>query len=149
MNQEALVRSAERLTEPPAAATAEFDAKQHALAAELTGRMLARPDLDRLIGEDNREMMENNSRNFLRFMASIFLHYDPAVFVQTVHWVFRTYRQHGFHISYWPANIDTTVEILRSDLSPETFDAVHPFFDWLLNNIPSFTENSDAEIAGE
>ncbi len=149
MNQEELVRSAERLVEPPAAATTEFDAKQHALAAELTARMLARPDLDRLIGADNREMMENNSRNFLRFMASLFLHYDPAVFVQTVRWVFRTYRQHGFHVSYWPANIDTTVEILRGDLTPETFAAVHPFFDWLLNNIPSFTDNSDTEIAGE
>jgi hypothetical protein len=91
-------------------------------------------------------MMENNGRNFMRFMSSLFHHYDPDVFVQTVYWVFRTYRQHGFHVSYWPANIDTSVEIMRQELSEPTFDAVYPFFDWLLLNIPAFTSHSDAEM---
>ncbi len=149
MDRDALVLSAEELVLPSAAAAAEFDAKQHAMAEALTAQMLARPDVDRLIGEDNREMMATNSRNFLRFMNSIFRHYDSAVFVQTVAWVFRTYRQHGFHVSYWPANIDAAVEIMRQELTPETFIAVHPFFDWLLNNIPSFTDNSDEDMEGE
>ena len=148
MGKDALIRSATELSPPPPEAVAEFDAKHEALAAELTERMFARADVDQLIGENNRDMMANNSRNFFRFMDSIFHHYDPAVFVQTVHWVFRTYRQHGFQVLYWPAHIDTAVEIMRRELSPATFSAIHPFFDWLLNNIPAFTDDSDEEMRG-
>jgi len=58
--------------------------------------------------------------------------------------VFRSYRAHGFQVSYWPANLDTTVELLREELSAPTFDAVYPYFVWLIVNIPSFTGLSEA-----
>ncbi len=144
MTIEELLKSAAELTQVPPDAAAEFASAQDALAAELIRRMGLRPDLERMIGAKNGEMMENNSRNFLRFMNSLFHHYAPQVLVETAVWVFRSYRAHGFQVSYWPANLDTTVELLREELSAPTFDAVYPYFVWLIVNIPSFTGLSEA-----
>jgi len=146
MKKEELIRSAQLLKAPSAPATKEFDKKIDAVAAELTRRMLARPDLERLIGADNQSMMENNSRNFCRFMASLFQNYEPAVFVETALWAFRAYRAHGFQISYWPANLDTLVEILKEELKEPAYGEVYPFFDWLIVHIPVFTMVSDSAL---
>ena len=147
MNKEQLIESARRLGATTAAATADYEARREAMAAELSRRMLARPDLDRLIGPDNREMLENNSRNMFRFMGSLFLNFEPVVLAETALWVFRAYRAHGFQLSYWPANLDTAVQILREQLAPESFASVYPFFEWLIVHNPAFAELSDAALA--
>ena len=147
MNKASLISSASQLVAPDTAAIEEFSKKSDALAAELNRQMLNRPDLEKLIGQDNELMMQDNSRNFLRFMDSLFQGYQPEVFVDTVLWVFRTYRAHGFQVSYWPANLDTCVEVLRDHLSDQSYSAVYPFFNWLIVNIPIFTKLSDENRA--
>lgn len=146
MDKEDLIESAKALKAPSAVSTEKFLGKLDATAAELNQRMLSRPDIERLIGSGNEAMMENNSRNFLRFMASLFRNYEPAVFVETALWAFRAYRAHGFQVSYWPANLDTLVQILNSELPQPAYNEVYPFFEWLIVHIPGFTEISDEAI---
>ncbi len=141
--------TAQNLRQPSTEAAAEFEAKQETMAAELNRLMCERPDVDRLVGEGNRPMMENNSRNFFRFMSSLFRAYDPEVLVETAQWVFRAYRSHGFQIAYWPANIDTAVLVLRGHLSPGAFSQCAPFFDWLIVHIPDFVKSSDETMKGD
>lgn len=141
-----LVQSAAGLA-PPAEAAQEFAGSADAMAAELNRQMMDRPDVDRLVGDANLPMMQDNSRNMVRFLSSLFAAYDPLVLTDTVLWVFRTYRMHGFQVSYWPANLDTFTEIARKTLSPESFAAIEPVLNWLIVNIPSFTELSDQAIA--
>jgi len=147
MNPNYLVETAKKLRQPSAEAAAEFEATRESLAAELNHRMAARPDLEKLIGPGNRAMMEDNSRNFCRFMGSMFLAYEPEVLVQTALWVFRAYRSHGFQTTYWPANLDTFVEIARQRLAPAVFEETYPFFHWLIVNIPSFVKISHEQLA--
>ena len=147
MNKAQLIESARQLRPPSPAAAADYEAKREAMAAELSRRMLARPDVDRLIGPGNREMLENNSRNMLRFIGSLLRNFEPVVLAETALWVFRAYRAHGFQISYWPANLDTTVEILREQLPAGAFAAVYPLFEWLIVHNPAFVELSDAALA--
>lgn len=146
MTKEMLLESAAKLTQPSPEAASEFDRKQIKLAEALNKTMGCRPDLDRLIDEGNRAMMEDNSRNCCRFMSTLFSAYEPPVLVETVLWVFRAYRSHGFHTTYWPANIDTFVEEARGELSPETFEAVYPFCNWLIINIPAFVNITDQQL---
>ena len=146
MNKEQLIESARQLCPPSATAAADYEARREAMAAELSRRMLARPDVDRLIGPGNREMLENNSRNMLRFMGSLFRSFEPVVLAETALWVFRAYRSHGFQISYWPANLDTTVQILREQLPAESFASVYPSFEWLIVHNPAIVELSDAAL---
>jgi len=141
--------TADLLRQPSAATAAEFETARESMAAELNRRMLARPDVDRLVGAGNRPMMENNGHNFFRFMTSLFRGYEPAVLIETAQWVFRAYRSHGFQTSYWPANLDTAVGILREQLSATAFAEVYPFFEWLIVHIPDFVKSSDeALLAG-
>jgi hypothetical protein len=149
VTKDQLIESARKLGAATLTATADYEARREAMAAELSRRMLARQDIDRLIGPDNREMLENNSRNMFRFMGSLFRSFDPQVLAETALWVFRAYRSHGFQISYWPANLDTAVQILREQLSAESFDSVYPPFEWLIVHNPAFVELSDAALEKE
>jgi hypothetical protein len=142
-----LVETAHQLRQPSAAATAEFEASRDSLAEELNRQMAARPDLEKLIGTGNLPMMLDNSRNFCRFMGTMFLAYEPEVLAQTALWVFRAYRSHGFRTTYWPANLDTFVEIVRVRLAATTFDELYPFYQWLIVNIPTFVKISDEQLA--
>jgi hypothetical protein len=147
MNLPYLLQTAQQLRQPPPAAAAEFESVREILAEELSRQMAARLDLEKMIGPGNLPMMKDNSRNFCRFMGAMFLAYEPEVLAQTALWVFRAYRAHGFHTTYWPAHLDTFVEIARARLTPETFAATYPFFQWLIVNIPTFVKISDEQLA--
>ena len=146
MNREELIQSTRVLRAPSTTSAKEFESKHNAVAAELNRRMLERPDLERLIGLHNESMMENNSRNFLRFMVSLFENYEPEVLVETALWAFRAYRAHGFQISYWPVNLDTLVQILKEELPGPVYEEVYPFFNWLIVHIPTFVHVSDVAL---
>ena len=143
MQKDELIRTARSLAQPSATAASEYSRKREALAAEINGVMSKRQDLDALIGPGNLAMMEDNHRNHARFMESMFAAYDPAVLVNTVLWVFRAYRSHGFRLAYWPAQLDTWVEILRTGLSEKAFKEIYPFYNWMLINQAAFTELSE------
>lgn len=146
MDASTLIESTGKLKQPSAEAANEFLKKRDACAEALNERLLERDDLTRLIGQGNEEMMMDNSRNFCRFMSSLFFNYEPQVLVRTVMWVFRAYRTHGFQLTFWAAEIDVFVEIIRDELTPNTFAELYPFYNWLIVNIPAFAEMSDTQI---
>lgn len=108
--------------------------------------MADRMDLEKMVGKDNLPMAEDNNRNFSRFMDSIFHDYDPKVFVETVLWVFRAYRSHGFQTTYWAANLNIWMDMLARELPAETFESLYPFYNWLIINIPVFTSLTDEAL---
>ena len=147
--KEQLVASAEKLIAPPEQACAEFSARIGVLVAKGNVTIAARPDLDRLVGAENHEMAENNNGNFARFMESMFTEYDPVTFVETVLWVFRAYRSHGFQTTYWAANLDIWQKMLAKEMSAETFTSISPFYNWLIVNIPLFVKVTDDSLSGK
>ncbi len=136
MERSILVESAKRLTQPQESAAKEFTEKIDRIASDLNQKMKNRPDLENLIGENNSSMMENDHHNFTRFMESIFYRYQAEVFVETVLWAMRSYMAHGFKQTYWSAELDYAIEILRNELSAEAFESVYPFYNWIAINIP-------------
>lgn len=145
MNMRTFRTDAERLKQPSEAASLAFDSKIDTIAEELNRIMLSRPDIEKLIGTGNVEMMRNNSRNYLRFMGAVFHTPDAQVLAETALWAFRTYRSHGFQIAYWPANLDTTVQILRQELPEPMFSEIYPFFEWLILHIPALSQLSETD----
>lgn len=151
MTKEELLASAELLSQPSKSATEEYSEKSEKMAAEMNRIMGERPDIDYMVA-GNRAMMEDNHRNHARFIGSLLYSYSPSVLVDTVLWVFRAYRSHGFQLTYWPAQLDTWVEVLRGELSPEAMNEVYPFYRWMIVNQPSFVLLSDSFVpsgAGE
>ena len=143
MNKSDLIKSAEKLQQPSQAASNEFEEKRELLAAEMNRLMTSRDDLAQLVGEGNILMMEDNHRNHARFMSTVFLYFEPEVLVETVLWVFRAYRSHGFQLTYWPAQLDNWVELFKTHLSAETFKEIYPFYNWMIVNQPVFVLESD------
>jgi hypothetical protein len=149
MTRDDLVATAEKLTQPSPEAAEEFARARDKLVAKGNQIMAARSDLERLVGSGNQAMAEDNNANFARFMESMFGAYEPEVLVETVLWVFRAYRSHGFQLTYWPANLNTWVGMLREELSATTFEALYPFYDWMIVNIPAFVAISDQQFASD
>ncbi len=143
MTKETLLESAESLKQPSALSAKEFEEKSEILSAEMNRLMGSRSDLVQLIGDGNTAMMGDNHRNHARFMSSVFQHFQPVVLVETVLWVYRAYRSHGFHLTYWPAQLDQWVELFKGHLSPEAFQEIYPFYHWMIVNQPAFVMESD------
>ena len=141
--KDTLIKSAGELVAPDKDAAREFSAVHEKLSAQGSARLAQREDLDRLVGKGNRDMAEDNNRNFPKFMESLFSNYSPEVFVDTVLWVFRAYRSHGFHTTYWATNLNLWIDMLKTELTPGAFDQIAPFYNWLIINIPQFTALTD------
>jgi len=146
--KKAILKTAGLLKPPGNTSMQEFRIKWETLAATGTQMLLARPDIEKLIGKGNAHMAEDNNRNFPRFMVSLFLEYQPEVFVDTVLWVFRAYRSHGFQTTYWAANLNLWVDLLRKNLTPEAFEEIYPFYNWLIVHIPVFARLTDSDLSG-
>ncbi len=145
--KERILKTASVLKQPGESSMKEFETKWENLAARGTLMLMDRPDVEKLIGKGNESMAEDNNRNFPRFMASLFLDYKPDVLVQTVLWVFRAYRSHGFQTTYWAANLNLWVDLLKKELTPAAFEEIYPFYDWLIVNIPVFVKLTDVELS--
>ncbi|THB81005.1 MAG: hypothetical protein D3926_04240 [Desulfobacteraceae bacterium] len=143
--KESLVQTASQLMIPSKEAADEFSKKRESLAAMGSDRLSKRTDIEKLVGQGNQQMAEDNNRNFARFMESLFLEYNPQVFVDTVLWVFRAYRSHGFQTTYWATNLNIWVDLLKSELSSGAFDQIYPLYNWLIINIPIFASLSEKE----
>ncbi|MFP4556541.1 MAG: hypothetical protein ACLFNU_06700 [Bacteroidales bacterium] len=149
MKKEDLLKSAEKLKQPSEKSTAEFTSKADAMTTIINNQLSQRDDILQLIGEGNVDMMYDNHRNHVRFMISLFNDYSPVVFTETVLWVFRAYRSHGFKLTYWPAQLNNWVDVFRKELSQECFDQIYPFYNWMIINNPLFAFISDQAIADD
>ena len=142
-----LLNSAKKLQQPTESATTEFSHKREQLAAKGSQLLSERNDMEKLVGKGNKQMSEDNNKNFARFMESMFSEYDPNVLVETVLWVFRAYRSHGFQTIYWAANLNIWIEMLKNEMSEETFNELYPFYNWLVVNIPVFVKLTDEDLS--
>ena len=144
MTRAQLLESAERLSTPSEASVQEFSDCRGEMAGVVIRAMGDRPDFEDLVGPRGGNLAEDNNRNFPLFMESIMAHFDPPVLVDTALWAFVTYRSHGFRVAFWSANLTTWLQTLEATLSKEARAEIAPFFEWLLTNVPAFTELTDA-----
>lgn len=138
MNKQYLMDEAAQLLAPSTEAANEYTKKQERLVAELNQLFSERSDLEQLIGNGNQAMMEDNHRNHGRFMASFLSSFNPEVLVETVLWVFSAYRNHGFQLTYWPAQLDFWLLLMKRELSPKAYQEIEPVYRFMLFHQPTF-----------
>jgi len=148
MKREDLIKTASEIKQPSMNSFNKFSSKLDIMVSEMNNNMLERNDLKNLIGEGNDKMMEDNHRNHARFMESVFKNYEPKILVDTVLWVYRAYRSHGFNLTYWPAQLDTWLVIYKKHLSENTYNEIYPFYNWMLLNQAAFVSISDQILLG-
>ncbi len=139
MNREDLIKSASMLSKPAKSAIKEYQDKINSNVGIMNSKLNSVSEIFKLIGgQQNIPMMENNNYNHAKFMCSIFDNYIPDVFVDTVIWVFSTYRSHGFTTDFWLVMVPKWIDTLKGELSKESFIQVKPFYQWILDNHSSF-----------
>lgn len=146
MNKKELINSASNLNNFSSQAITEYSEKRQALVSSINEIMLNRSDITELVGEKNVQMMKDNHSNHALFVESFMINPDSGTLVDTVLWVFRSYRSRGFHQNYWAAQLNCWVEILKLQLSEDSFNDVFPLYQWFTVNIPAFTDISDKQL---
>lgn len=146
MDKNHLLETAQALKQVKRETAEEYSRKSDELISQINKRMLERAEIKNLVGEDNLSMMKDNHANHVRFIASILKHYNPEVFIDTILWVFRAYRSHGFSTNYWASQLNTWIEILKEVLSSESYQEVYPYYEWMQVNIPVFVKLTDEDF---
>ncbi len=146
MDKKYLIDIASKLNNVKQSSISEYQDKIDLLVGKMNTFMLGRTDINELIGEGGEAMMKDNHMNHARFIASILANFNPEVLVETVLWVFRSYRSHGFTTNYWSAQLNAWIESLKENLSAEAYKDIFPLYEWLLVNIPLFVKLSDEDL---
>ncbi|MFC1851020.1 hypothetical protein ACFL27_12570 [candidate division CSSED10-310 bacterium] len=146
MNKDYLIKTAREIVVADSKHSQEYSAHKDTMVAEVNRRMEQRSDIKNLLGEKNLEMMKDNHANHALFVVSILQSFNAEVLVETVLWVFRSYRSRNFHPNYWPASLRTWLDVLKNELSPESFMAIKPLYTWFIVNIPHFTALTESQL---
>ncbi len=146
MDRNYLLETAMQLKQVSVKTAEEYHQHSDRLIARMNALMLERADIRGLVGANNISMMKDNHANHIRFIASILKNHNPDVLVDTVLWVFRAYRSHGFTTNYWAAQLNTWIVVIKEVLSSDSFNEVYPYYEWMQVNIPLFVKVSDEKL---
>ncbi len=146
MERKQLFESAKQLKQVSEKTFLEYQDKTDLLINKINGLMLKRPDVENLIGKDNINMMKDNHANHARFIASILKNQNADVLVDSILWVFRAYRSHGFKSNYWSAQLNAWIITLQEVLRTESYNEIYPYYEWMQINIPTFVSLSDEKL---
>lgn len=148
MERNDLIVTAQMLPQVSEKNALEYGSKREMLVDIINKKMGTRADIFDMVGENNLDMMKDNHANHARFLESIFTQHSPEILVDTVLWVFRAYRMRNFSSTYWAAQLNAWIEIYKKELSPECYQAVYPYYNWMQINIPNFVKLSDEKLEG-
>lgn len=146
MIREDLFLSARKLQQVSEKSAIEFGSKREQLVILMNKKMEKRDDLHQMVGAGNVEMMKDNHANHARFMESIFNNNAPEMLTDTVLWVFRAYRSRNFSSTYWAAQLNTWIEIYKTELSTECYNEIYPYYKWMQINIPTFNKLAEDNL---
>jgi hypothetical protein len=146
MNNQQLIDIAPDLSTISGNHIAELAEKMEILVAEMNHNMCKRSDIKSLVGNDNISMMKENHANHLRFVHSLLEQYNKQILVDTVAWVYRSYRSRGFQVNYWAVQINTWIDLFKKHLSEDAFESIYPLYEWFRMTVPHFSQISDEEM---
>jgi hypothetical protein len=146
MDKDFLLKTAKQLKQVSVKTAEDYYQNGEKLIARGNALMLERPDIDSLVGINNINMLKDNNANHVRFIASIFKNFNHEIFVDTVLWVFRAYRSHGFTTNYFAAQLNTWIIVIKEVLPSESFVEAFPYYEWMQINIPLFVKVSDEKL---
>ncbi len=146
MTKDLLLNSALKLQQVDVKFADEYSKKREHLVQLMNQKMLSRSNINELVGEDNIELMKDNHANHARFLESLFYDYSADIFLETVLWVFKSYSARNFNSLYWSAQLNSWIEIYRDELSETCFEAIYPYYNWMLINIPNFKQHANEAL---
>lgn len=134
MEWERLIREARETLQVSSEATAHYTKAKDVLLDEVNARMTAHPLISDLTGGNPMSMMQDNHRNHIDFMSTVFQFNSVELLVKTVPWVYRSYHSHGFSFDYFPLELEAWKAAVGRFLRPEAAGEINAVYDWMLKN---------------
>ena len=124
----------EKLLDIPYEAAVEYERSQDMLVTEVNRQLSARGDINKLIGSNSLEVMENNHSNHAKFMVNIFKFQQSHLLLQTLPWVYRSYRARGFSYDYFTVVLEAWLSAVEKYMEPHLAEPLAKVYRWLLDN---------------
>ncbi|HBJ75247.1 MAG TPA: cobalamin-binding protein [Syntrophaceae bacterium] len=78
--------------------------------------------------------LQDNHRNHIDFMSTVFQFNSVELLVKTVPWVYRSYRAHGFSFDYFPLELESWKNAIKKYLDPAAAGEINAVYDWMLKH---------------
>ena len=105
-------------------AAEEYKEKMNTLIKEVNENLSQRDDLMQLIGNNPIKKMKDNHENHAGFMYNSFKVKSEELFINTIIWVYRTYKNHGFSYQYFPVELKAWKSAVNNNLSSENSELI-------------------------
>lgn len=148
MTEHELLESARALPRVSPETASVYADRAEAMAAAVSARMLARGDIQELVGPCNMVKMLDNHRTHARFISGILSEFEPALLVRTLAWVLHSHRSDGFTPHYFKHQIEAWLPVLGEHLKDGDLEEIMPLYEWLQDNMEHFIRLSDRKLYG-
>ena len=91
----------------------------------------ARNDLEGLLGSSPIDVMLENHRNHVLFMANVLLYNQFRLLLKVSIWAYRSYHQHGFSYDYFQIALRCWQETMLDNLTEQAAKQIVPLYQWL------------------
>jgi len=124
-------------------AAEEYNKKMNTLIKEVNENLSQRDDLMQLIGNNPIKKMKDNHENHAGFMYNSFKVKSEELFINTIIWVYRTYKNHGFSYQYFPVELKAWKSAVNNNLSSENSELIINIYNLMLDNHKLFVKESE------
>ncbi len=141
MREELLAEIKQEISELPRVekeTAEEYFASRWQLKEAVDEKLAAREDIDELTGYNPRQMMKENHRNHVQFMSNVFFFNDYRMLVDTVPWVYNTYRQKGFSYEYFPIELEAWKQAVKTIMGCSRAASIVQVYDWMQESHDKF-----------
>jgi methanogenic corrinoid protein MtbC1 len=130
-------------------AAEEYNKKMNTLIKEVNENLSQRDDLMQLIGNNPIKKMKDNHENHAGFMYNSFKVKSEELFINTIIWVYRTYKNHGFSYQYFPVELKAWKSAVNNNLSSENSELIINIYNLMLDNHKLFVKESESREDNE
>lgn len=110
----------------------EYEANMTSLIDYVNNRMLARDDIDDLVGVNNIDVMKSNHINHARLIITTLKLNRTDILDVTLPWVYRVYHNMGFSYNYFPVVLEYWSEAIRTFLHAEQARGIIKLYQWII-----------------
>ncbi|MCG7906149.1 MAG: cobalamin-dependent protein [Candidatus Thiodiazotropha taylori] len=129
--QDLIIRARQIDKIPPSSVNAYLDKKEQ-LLDQVNRAIAAHPEFGSFLGENSFELLENNHRNHVSFMAEIFAQNDFESLARALPWVYRAYHNQGVDYAYFPAELNAWSTAIRQLINPDYAKPLIQVYEWVL-----------------
>ena len=128
---ERLADSIAQIPHIPLTAAEQYRFSQELLIKRQNELLQSRKDLAELLGGSHVDVMLDNHRNHVLFMANVLRYNQFGLLLKVSIWAYRSYHQHGFSYDYFRLALSCWQETMRDILPAQAAKLIVPLYQWL------------------